>query len=52
LALDASGTRLFISHDLGLAVFTTYGLPLGSVAGITDGRGVDICLTQSEPCDD
>lgn len=50
LALDATDTRLFISHDAGLAVFTTYGLPLGSVAGINDGRGVDICRC-AQACD-
>lgn len=43
IALDASETRLFISANGQVAVFTTYGLPLGTVAGASGPGGLAIC---------
>lgn len=43
IALDHSETRLFISAVGQVAVFTTYGLPLGTVTGAAGPGGLDIC---------
>ena len=43
IALDACGTRLFISAAGQVAVFTTYGLPLGRVLGAEGPGGIAIC---------
>jgi DNA-binding beta-propeller fold protein YncE len=43
IALDACETRLFISGAGRVAVFTTYGLPLGNVAGAQGPGGIAIC---------
>ncbi len=43
LALDAGETKLFISGVGQVAAFTTYGLPLGSVAGVQGPGGIAIC---------
>jgi 6-phosphogluconolactonase (cycloisomerase 2 family) len=43
IALDASGTRLFISATGEVAVFTTYGIRLGSVKGVSGPGGIAIC---------
>ncbi len=43
IALDACETKLFISAIGQVAVFTTYGLPLGSVSGAEGPGGIAIC---------
>ena len=43
IALDPSETKLFISAYGQVAVFTTYGLPLGTVSGASGPGGIDIC---------
>lgn len=43
IALDACQTRLFISGAGRVAVFTTYGLPLGNVVGAEGPGGIAIC---------
>jgi DNA-binding beta-propeller fold protein YncE len=43
IALDACETKLFISGFGRVAVFTTYGLPLGNVAGAEGPGGIAIC---------
>lgn len=43
IALDACETRLFISGAGRVAVFTTYGLPLGNVVGAEGPGGIAIC---------
>jgi DNA-binding beta-propeller fold protein YncE len=43
IALDACETKLFISAVGQVAVFTTYGLRLGSVAGAEGSGGIAIC---------
>jgi DNA-binding beta-propeller fold protein YncE len=43
IALDACETKLFISGQGQVAVFTTYGLPLGNVAGAAGPGGIAIC---------
>jgi len=43
IALDACETKLFISAHKQVAVFTTYGLPLGTVAGAQGPGGIAIC---------
>jgi DNA-binding beta-propeller fold protein YncE len=43
IALDACETKLFISAAGQVAVFTTYGLPLGNVAGAEGPGGIAIC---------
>jgi len=43
IALDACETKLFISALGQVAVFTTYGLPLGSVNGAQGPGGIAIC---------
>jgi hypothetical protein len=43
IALDASETRLFVSSIGSVAVFTTYGLPLGTVTGASGPGGIAIC---------
>lgn len=48
IALDASDTRLFISALGQVAVFTTYGLPLGTVAGAEGPGGIAICQCHSD----
>ena len=49
IALDPSGTRLFISAIGQVAVFTTYGTPLGTVAGVSGPGGLAICSCVQEP---
>lgn len=46
IALDACETRLFISAFGQVAVFTTYGIPLGTVEGVSGPGGLDICSCQ------
>ena len=43
IALDAGETKLFISGVGQVAAFTTYGLPLGSVAGVQGPGGIAVC---------
>ena len=43
IALDPCETKLFISANGQVAVFTTYGLRLGSVAGAEGPGGIAIC---------
>ena len=43
IALDARETKLFISANGQVAVFTTYGLPLGNVVGAEGPGGIAIC---------
>ena len=43
IALDSCETKLFISANGQVAVFTTYGLRLGSVAGAEGPGGIAIC---------
>lgn len=43
IALDACQSRLFISGVGRVAVFTTYGLPLGNVVGAEGPGGIAIC---------
>jgi DNA-binding beta-propeller fold protein YncE len=43
IALDACETKLFISGQGRVAVFTTYGLPLGNVIGAAGPGGIAIC---------
>ena len=43
IALDPSETRLFISAEGEVAVFTTYGTRLGTVAGVSGPGGLAIC---------
>jgi DNA-binding beta-propeller fold protein YncE len=47
IALDACETKLFISASGQVAVFTTYGLPLGTVAGAEGSGGIAICPMRS-----
>lgn len=51
IALDPSETRLFISAVGQVAVFTTYGLPLGSVDGSGGPGGIAIGKTEYAPAD-
>ena len=46
IALDACETKLFISAVGQVAVFTTYGLPLGSVLGAEGPGGIATCPMQ------
>jgi len=48
IALDACETRLFISANGQVAVFTTYGLLLGNVAGAEGPGGIAICGCYSD----
>jgi DNA-binding beta-propeller fold protein YncE len=52
IALDPDDIRLFISGRGTLAVFTTYGLPLGTVSGAAGPGGLDIARSAqpSDPC--
>ena len=43
IALNACETKLFISAQGQVAVFTTYGLPLGTVLGAEGPGGIAIC---------
>jgi DNA-binding beta-propeller fold protein YncE len=43
IALDACETKLFISGAGRVAVFTTYGLMLGNVAGAEGPGGIAVC---------
>jgi DNA-binding beta-propeller fold protein YncE len=43
IALDACEEKLFISANGQVAVFTTYGLPLGNVVGAEGPGGIAIC---------
>jgi len=43
IALDSKGERLFISATGEVAVFTTYGIRLGSVADVSGPGGIAIC---------
>ncbi len=43
IALNACETKLFISASEQVAVFTTYGLPLGNVIGVEGPGGIAIC---------
>jgi len=43
IALDACETKLFISGNGRVASFTTYGLPLGDLAGVQGPGGIAIC---------
>ncbi len=47
IALDACETKLFISAVGQVAVFTTYGLRLGNVAGAEGPGGIAICTMRS-----
>jgi DNA-binding beta-propeller fold protein YncE len=47
IALDAQETKLFISGNGRVAVFTTYGLPLGNVVGAAGPGGIAICTCHS-----
>lgn len=49
IALDATETRLFISANGQVAVFTTFGLPLGTVAGASGPGGLAICRCAAKP---
>jgi DNA-binding beta-propeller fold protein YncE len=46
IALDPSGTRLFISAVGQVAVFTTFGTQLGTVAGVSGPGGLAICTCE------
>lgn len=48
IALDAQETKLFISGNGRVAVFTTYGLPLGNVAGAAGPGGIAVCTCHSD----
>lgn len=48
IALDAQETKLFISGNGQVAVFTTYGLPLGNVAGAAGPGGIAVCTCHSD----
>jgi DNA-binding beta-propeller fold protein YncE len=48
IALDAREQKLFVSGTGQLAVFTTYGLPLGTVAGVEGPGGIAICQCRSD----
>lgn len=48
IALDACGTKLFISATGQVAAFTTYGLPLGNVANVEGPGGIAICSCDSD----
>ena len=48
IALDACETKLFISARGQVAVFTTYGLPLGNVVGAEGPGGIAICPCHSD----
>ena len=43
IALDAREKKLFISANGQVVVFTTYGLPLGSLDGVQGPGGIAIC---------
>ncbi len=43
IALDPSETRLFISGQNLVSVFTTYGTPMGTVTGALGPGGIAIC---------
>lgn len=43
IALDPSETRLFISANGQVGVFTTYGISLGTVQGASGPGGIKIC---------
>jgi len=51
VALDPSQTRLFISAVGQVAVFTTYGLPLGVVSGASGPGGLAICSCERASSD-
>jgi DNA-binding beta-propeller fold protein YncE len=48
IALDACETKLFISGAGQVAVFTTYGLPFGAVAGVEGPGGIAICQCHAD----
>lgn len=48
IALDACETKLFISANGQVAVFTTYGLALGNVAGVEGPGGIATCQCRSD----
>jgi hypothetical protein len=48
IALDACETKLFISATGQVAVFTTNGLPLGTVPGAEGSGGIAICTVSKK----
>ncbi len=47
ITLDAGETKLFISGNGRVAVFTTYGLSLGNVVGAAGPGGIAVCTCHS-----